>query len=190
MLKKYLTKNEQGFTLVELLIVIIIMGILAGITINVINPAGLRAKSRDATRAADLKKIQASLELYFADNRAYPESRASGGWENLSAGSALLPGELSPNYINVLPLDPIGTDTAHTGPCNDFCIDTGANCRYNYRSDSTSYILTALMEVNTSDDDHKCRLLNNWATYGCGSAGATSTWDDSADDVCYGVENP
>lgn len=166
------------------------MGILAGIMLTVINPAGLRAKSRDANRVADLKKIQASLELYFADNRTYPVSASSGNWENLSSGSALLPGLLSPNYINSLPLDPIGTDTSHTGPCNDVCLATGANCRYNYRSAGPTYLLTAIMEINTSDTGHKCRDTNVWSTLGqCGASG-TATWDDSADDVCYGVENP
>jgi len=185
-----LKKDQQGFTIIELLVVIIIMGVLAGVMLNVLNPAGLRAKARDSQRAGDLKKIQTALELYFADNRAYPESRAAGAWENLNMSSALLPALISPNYINGLPLDPIGIDTTHTGPCSDFCVDTGANCRYNYRSGGPTYLLTAIMEVNTSDDDHKCRLTNNWGALGGCAAGATSTWDDDADDACYGVENP
>ncbi len=166
------------------------MGILAGIMLSIINPTGLRAKSRDANRVADLKKIQSALELYFADNRSYPVSRSSGSWENLSAGSALLPARLSPNYINSLPLDPIGTDTTSTGPCNGFCASTGANCRYNYRSAGPTYLLTAIMEINTSDTGHKCRDTNVWSTLGqCGASG-TATWSNNATDVCYGVESP
>lgn len=63
-------KNKKGFTLVELLVVIAIIGILASIGIVAIS--GARIKARDAKRVSDLTQIASALELYYADQAAYP----------------------------------------------------------------------------------------------------------------------
>ena len=65
-------KKSQGFTLIELLIVVAVIGILSGVVISVLNPETFRNKSQDARRKTDLVAIQGALELYFADNNAYP----------------------------------------------------------------------------------------------------------------------
>jgi prepilin-type N-terminal cleavage/methylation domain-containing protein len=62
--------NKKGFTLVELLIVIAIVGILASVTLVGIGP--IQKKGRDARRISDLKEIQAGLELYFSRYGCYP----------------------------------------------------------------------------------------------------------------------
>ncbi len=62
--------KNRGFTLIELLVVISIIGLLSSIVLTSVNSA--RAKARDARRIADLKQIQLALELYYADNNAYP----------------------------------------------------------------------------------------------------------------------
>jgi prepilin-type N-terminal cleavage/methylation domain-containing protein len=62
--------NQKGFTLIELLVVIAIIGLLSTLAVVALNSA--RAKSRDAKRIADVKEIQTALELYYADNNAYP----------------------------------------------------------------------------------------------------------------------
>lgn len=63
-------KKMRGFTIVELLIVIIIIGILAGIV--VITFSGTQAKGRDAERKTDLNGINAKLEEHFAEKGFYP----------------------------------------------------------------------------------------------------------------------
>jgi len=63
-------KKMRGFTIVELLIVIIIIGILAGIV--VITFSGTQAKGRDAERKTDLNGIAAKLEEHFAEKGFYP----------------------------------------------------------------------------------------------------------------------
>ncbi len=63
-------KNQKGFTLIELLVVIAIIGLLSTLAVVALNNA--RAKSRDAKRVSDIKQLQTSLELFFADNNAYP----------------------------------------------------------------------------------------------------------------------
>ena len=56
---------KKGFTLVELLIVVAIIGILS--TLLMANFIGVRQRARDAQRKADLRQIQSALELYRSD---------------------------------------------------------------------------------------------------------------------------
>ncbi len=64
-------RNEKGFTLVELLVVISIIGLLS--TLAVVALGSARERARDAKRIADVKQIQTALELFYNDNNAYPE---------------------------------------------------------------------------------------------------------------------
>ena len=67
--------GRQGFTLMELLIVIAIIGIL--ISISVASYGSAQKKARDARRHADLKAVQNAWEQYYADNNAsYPATCA------------------------------------------------------------------------------------------------------------------
>lgn len=63
-------KSQAGFTLLELLIVIVIIGILALLIIPNITSAP--KKARDTQRKTDLKAIQKGLEEYYVSNSAYP----------------------------------------------------------------------------------------------------------------------
>lgn len=63
---------RKGFTLVELLVVITILGILA--TIGLVAFASAQARGRDTQRKSDLKQIASALELYYSDYGKYPDS--------------------------------------------------------------------------------------------------------------------
>ena len=63
-------KNQRGFSLIELLVVIVIIILLAGISIIALN--GQRAKARDAKRISDIKQVQTALEFYYSDEGEYP----------------------------------------------------------------------------------------------------------------------
>lgn len=65
----YFTKF-QGFTIVELLIVIVVLGILAAITLTAFNPGEITKRTRDATRATDLRAIDRVLLSYITDSSA------------------------------------------------------------------------------------------------------------------------
>lgn len=67
---------KKGFTLVELLVVIVIIGIVASITFVSLN--SVRAKARDSKRIADIRQFQMALEMYRNDNGVYPSFATSG----------------------------------------------------------------------------------------------------------------
>ena len=67
-LKKH--KNQKGFTLIELMIVIAIIGILAAIAIPQFSR--YRAKSYNSASLADARNLRTDLEAYYAEWESYP----------------------------------------------------------------------------------------------------------------------
>ncbi|KKU98781.1 MAG: pilin domain-containing protein, general secretion pathway protein G [Candidatus Jorgensenbacteria bacterium GW2011_GWC1_48_8] len=63
-------KNNKGFTLIEMLVVIAIIGLLSSVVI--IGLGGSRSKARDARRIADIQQIQNALELQYNPATGYP----------------------------------------------------------------------------------------------------------------------
>jgi type IV pilus assembly protein PilA len=62
--------NKKGFTLIELMIVIAIIGILAAIAIPQF--AAYRRKSYNAAAISDMRTAKTSLEAYYAEYQEYP----------------------------------------------------------------------------------------------------------------------
>lgn len=62
-------RPQAGFTLVELLIVIVVIAILAAIVINTFS--GVQARARDTERQTDVKAVSAQLEVYYTNNGGY-----------------------------------------------------------------------------------------------------------------------
>ena len=65
-----LKKRNQGFTIVELLIVIVVIGILALLVITTYS--GIQAKARNSKRQTDIASLQTQLEAFFSQNGYYP----------------------------------------------------------------------------------------------------------------------
>jgi len=68
-------KRTSGFTIVELLIVIVVIGILAAITIVAYN--GIQGRANDTAIQSDLINNAKKLEIYRLDNDAYPTGDAT-----------------------------------------------------------------------------------------------------------------
>lgn len=73
-------KHQAGFTIVELLIVIVVIGILAAITIVAYN--GAQIKARDTARISKVKSIAKAIALYQVDNGRYPAIQDGAGYES------------------------------------------------------------------------------------------------------------
>jgi type IV pilus assembly protein PilA len=62
-------RNHRGFTLIEVLVVIAIVGVLAGLAIS--QYASFRARGYDTKIAAVVRGLATGEEAYYAENRAY-----------------------------------------------------------------------------------------------------------------------
>jgi general secretion pathway protein G len=94
-------RNEKGFTLVEMMVVIVIIGLLATVVIINVMPATDRAAQ---TRVkADLDTLSQALDMYRLENMRYPTAQ-----EGLAA--------LQPNYVRRLPNDPWNNPYVYVSP--------------------------------------------------------------------------
>lgn len=65
-----LKKRSEGFTIVELLIVIVVIAILA--TLVIVTFSGIQQKARDSQRQTDINALDSHVEAFYAENGAYP----------------------------------------------------------------------------------------------------------------------
>ena len=97
--------DERGFTLVELMVVIVILGLLATIVVINVMPAVDRAAATKAR--ADIATLGQGVEMYRLDHLRYPTSE-----EGLQA---LVTGD----YVRRLPEDPWGNPYRYSSPASD-----------------------------------------------------------------------
>ena len=81
--------SQKGFSLIELLVVVTIIGILAGIAL--INVSTAQRKAREAALKSNLHEMRKAIDNFYADKQRYPSDL----------------NELVPNYIRKIPPDPI-----------------------------------------------------------------------------------
>jgi prepilin-type N-terminal cleavage/methylation domain-containing protein len=75
-MKKLFINNREGFTLVELLIVISLIGILASVSLSILNPKKQRNVAEDGVRQSNLEKYALGIEAYANANGKYPDATA------------------------------------------------------------------------------------------------------------------
>ena len=98
-------KHDKGFTLVELLIVIVILGILATVTVFAVQ--GITDTGQENTCSAEKKTLETAVEAYYAQEQAFPADAA-----------ALATAGLLRDAPTMYAVDNTGAVTAvATGPC-------------------------------------------------------------------------
>lgn len=154
--------NINGFTLVELLIVVLIISILAAV--GFISYSTAQKQARIAKRVEDLRNIRTALEIFYAKNGFYPSTNGNLSSECIvgssKASDQVIP-NLVPTYMTAFPADP-KMDKA-----------TSLSC-YIYRSDGKDYKLwdRDIIEFTQADYQSQRNLIDPALDGGAGGAGS------------------
>ncbi len=138
--------KNKGFTIIELLIVIVIIGLLALLVLN--NVGGATDDARDVQRKDDIAKLATQLEIYHAENSNYPTAAnmadtATGGWVDTNLEIDL-----------GATLDPSGVDLNTTGTYNGgYEYTTTTNCDNGSNGQCSTFLLAADLEEDERGTD-------------------------------------
>jgi general secretion pathway protein G len=117
-------RNQDGFTLIEIMVVILILGLLATIVVQSLRGAADKAKRTKAQ--ADISEFKTALDRYYLDNGFYPTTdQGLPALVTAPQGGRIPANYENGGYIERVPNDPWGNP-------------------YVYQSDGTNYVLKSL----------------------------------------------
>ncbi|MFN3699747.1 MAG: type II secretion system protein, partial [Dictyoglomus sp.] len=125
-------RREKGFTLIELMVVIVIIAILAAVALP--NFMGATERARESAVRSAIKTIQTALEMYATDNQGYYPSNIT----DLQSGN-YLPGGKFPNNPS--------TNQSYSFNNNQSTEDA-YRIVYTVAQDNTAYTLTGYKKDN------------------------------------------
>ncbi len=129
-------RSQQGFTMIELLVVATIIVVLT--TIGLVSYTQALQNGRNAKRKTDLEVLRQALVLYKADNGYYPNTDTAG-----------LQSTLGTTYVSSFPVDPKATQS----PTFTYTYTPGT-CSGSGPVRCQAFTLEALLEVGSSTSSY------------------------------------
>lgn len=165
----FLFGRQNGFTLVELLIVIGVLSIIVSAVLLILNPFTQVQKGNDARRKSDLSQIQKALETYYQDSGRYPAHSSTPAYRIIRLdGSTANWGESFSPYMTTLPKDPKG------------------NYKYTYFASSNGQSFWLYASLERPSDPQTCGGGNP-----CASLTSNGVPDSSCGGICnYAITSP
>jgi len=114
-MKKFSARAQRGFTLIEIMVVVVIMGVLAALVVpKLLSRTG---ESKIAAAKVDIATIMQALKLYKLDNQRYPTTEQ--GLQALiekPTGGPAANGWKAGGYVEKMPKDPWGNQYQYLSP--------------------------------------------------------------------------
>jgi len=199
------TAPQKGFTLIEILLVVAIIGLLASVVLASLGTA--KSKAAVSKRIQSAKQVENALELYYTKNGQYPSTCTTGPLTSCAVGltsrstmctnldqlaggpTGWIPSIVTAGFISSLPTDP---DTDGLSKCCFIYRSTGTDYKlqiaYNCKAPANGTITTYSVFPTFTDPNHDGSADCNVTPAGVdGDAGPT--WAIYSKNACGGGWN-
>lgn len=148
-------KNNRGFSIPELLVVIVVIGILAGLVI--VNFSGIQPRARDSERQTDIETLATHLENTFQREGQYPSTATMTGsastvqaaLKDLQPSTLAAPGVAvgTNSVVSFTAAPPVGLTGAQYGYWTP---SASASCTANYTLNCATFVLVYIKEADST----------------------------------------
>ncbi len=160
-------KNKEGFTYLEMIIVIAVIGLLASFGISTY--PGVQKTARDSQRKSDLKQYHTALEKYANNKGGFYPSRTIATPASDLTGTPNLCGDLS---MSQCPADPHSNkNDCMSGVCNYYYRSNGSGAG---TANATQFVLYGMLEKD----------IGYWVYCSNGSSGVVGATTDFSSGIC------